>query len=572
MAGAWTLPSWLLPSTGSFTPAPGLLVAPHLRLVRPIEGGGAVVWVADQLVLQTEVAVHFAAWLPNAPLAAARTAQGSAPPDLGPRHDAERLLRQARSAARLADPHLLQIFEQGQTKSGQAFLVTELLEGRSLRQRLLQGGPLSLLEVHAVLQQAVGVLGKAHAIGLCHGSLRLEHLFLVEAAGELFLKLSGFGDTIDPGVDPIQDPVARAYLSPEQLLRATGSTPAGDAWALGVVLYELLTTTLPFEAPTAAGVSVAICNSQFSPPSQYRADLPAAVDDWFARAFAREPSDRFRNVLELAREFARALTSPAAVGLVDDAADADLEEEDFEDDERTRKWDLPSDVAATAAIRPAVFHPAVSHHALSAPPRGVAAAALPVYPRETSPMPLPSNAALGTVSALSARVSAVVGPSRTGSFAARLPMKTKGLIAGAVCGAAVVAIVWGYQSWSGEGEDVSAEVGATKPTRATTAARTAAARRAADTKDLPVLKMDQLPNAPDEDDIGEAGTRPAPEARAFAAVLSGSKAATPPARPAPPASPAPRHKSTKPASTEGDCNPPYYFDSNNIRRLKLDCL
>ena len=221
-----------------------------------------------------------------------------------------------------------------------------------------------------------------------------------------------------------------------------------------------------------------------------------------------------------------------------------------------------------------------SEGAVSFASGGVVAAALPRYSRRGSAMS-PRDATPATLSAwLNSRAAALPVPLRARSLAARLPSKTKGLIAGALGGAALMLIVWGYQSWSADGDVVTTELGATKPARAATAGHAPNAGGPSDIKDLPVLKMDQLRSVPDDEEPAEVDTPPSPDVRAFSAALSGTKAATPPAHAAPVPATAPtpatvaaaRHKTTKPASSESDCNPPYYFDSNNIRRLKLDCL
>jgi serine/threonine protein kinase len=362
VSAAWNPSRWLNVPRGSFKPAPGVLIAPHLQLVRPVTGAHELdVWVADQLILQIEVAVKFA---PQEADGVATPAANTRPEPPGA---VQRFLRQARCAAKIGDPHLVQVLEQGKAKGGIPFIVMELLEGLSLSQRLLTG-PLGLSEARAVLNQAAGVLAKAHPLGLWHGSLCPEHLFASEAGAELFLKIANFGDVTgetwatDHASRLAPDVPSRkhGYLSPEQVQHGTGSSAAADLWALGVTLYELLTTTLPFEAATAAGINIAICNAQFSPPSHYRADLPPAVDAWFARVFAPQPSARLRDPLELVREFAQALgisqqelpgmvAAPPAIPSEDPEEqepelEAELEGDGFEEgDERTIRWEAPSE-------------------------------------------------------------------------------------------------------------------------------------------------------------------------------------------------------------------------------------
>ncbi|HEU4579898.1 MAG TPA: serine/threonine-protein kinase [Polyangiaceae bacterium] len=638
---------------------------------------GLNVWVADQLILQIEVAVKFAP--PDGRGASAgRPAEGAA-------EDVHRFLRQARCAARIGDPHLLQILEQGRVR-GVPFLVTQLLEGRSLSQRLL-AGPLSSFEVQAVLEQVAGVLAKAHPLGLFHGSLCPEHLFLTETAGQLFLEIANFGDVVSndgwggdssSALAPDAPSREQAYLSPEQILQGTGSSAAADLWALGVLAYELLTTTLPFEAPTAEGVRVAICNGRFAPPSHYRGDLPSAIDAWFARVFARDPGARWLDARLLASEFAQALgmARAEAAGAIasypdeDGAAPRELDS-DFETEERTVRWEAPSEWAPpdplasqpppterSPAPSPSFPPPLPSSAPPLAPPaRSVAPRfpsagppPLPDRPPSSRPPPVAGYAPLSLPppprisSALlmeSARATAAPRAPSSGLAHFFQINRTRGLVAGALLGAGAAFLAWGYQTWpenegsahdgatSADARGAPAEITAEARLRSsavggasTSAAPASGSGRPARStarsglrpaaEELPViLQTDDLPRAPDdgfeEDEAGEdesgsvarnpgmAGAHAAgnhhggssariakPDPRAATAKLSKPSAQTSedarrePAARAVKATATPRRETAahnaKHNTASADCNPPYYFDNNNIRRLKLECL
>ena len=287
---------WLPALAHGFEPAPGALVTPRLRLIRHVgdERTGSL-WVADHLALATPVEVAFAEVQPDAP----PESQAGA---LALR--AQSFQAQAEVTALVNEPHLVSIIEHGDVR-GLPYIVTELLEGRCLRQRLLHG-PAKLGEVQTIVVQASGALAKAHSLGVIHGRIRPDYLYLTELAQKPFLKLAGFGEIVDDAQAAEQHP----YSSPEQLLGTVNDVRA-DLWAFAVSLYELLTTTLPFEAPTPHGVSAAICNADFARPTHYRADLPAAVDAWFARALAKDPAQRFADATELARTFCAALANEA---------------------------------------------------------------------------------------------------------------------------------------------------------------------------------------------------------------------------------------------------------------------
>lgn len=549
--------TWGVPWERSLRLEVGSLVTPQLRLVRPLSDAGANnVWVADHLGLQVQVAVKFGGAHPSG-LGAGNGSNLASNSALAP--DLARFARQARSAARMGDPHLVQILEQGLAKGGVPFMVTELLEGRSLRRRVAHGGALSLTEAQAVLTQTAGALAKGHAAQLQHGSVCPDHLLLIEAAGRPFVKLLNFGDLVAP--QAAERLLARelAYMSPEQLLQATGSSAASDLWALSVTVYELLTTTLPFEAPTPAGVTVAICNGQFSPPSHYRADLPAGVDAWFARALARDPLDRFRDATELSHAFVLAFTesvelTSAAVGEAD--SDETLADDAEGEDELTVKWDLPAewDVSSRGAVaRPGAPAPL----AVAAP--GFAASA----PGFAGPM-------LGDLGD--------VAPSGSGFEMAaglgNLPTpRARGLIAGALLGAAGALLVWIYQGFSSDTDPVQDDSTSQAALSALGAKQDSSASLPPmlRTSDLPlIVQMNELPQISEEgDDPAEADA--VSEPAAAVPRTAAPKPVNVAARLAAPAAPQPARRPAQ-AKASPHCNPPYYFDRNNIRRLKLDCL
>jgi len=286
---------WLPALAHGFEPAPQALVTPRLRLLRRVgdERPGSV-WVADHLALATPVEVTFAEVEPGAP---PETQAGA----LALR--AQSCEARTEATARINEPHLVSIIEHGDVR-GLPFIVTELLEGKGMRQRLLHG-PAKLAEVQTIVQQASGALAKAHSLGIAHGRLRPDNIYLTELAQKPFLKLDGFGELADAADAAAQ----HHYYSPEQIMLGTGNDARADLWSFAVSLYELLTTTLPFEAPTYDGVAVAICNGEFARTTLYRADLPPAVDAWFAKALAKDPAARFADATEFGRSFIAALAN-----------------------------------------------------------------------------------------------------------------------------------------------------------------------------------------------------------------------------------------------------------------------
>lgn len=626
MADPWNSAHWLragIPWSRSFKLIGGAYVNKDLRLVRPAaDAGMRDTWVADHFGRQTQVAVTFASGHFDAEgrsidvPAEVRSAQ------------AERFAHRALLGATLADPHLVQIFETGDAR-GVPFIVTELLEGKSLRHRLVQGdGALSLPEARAVLSQVAAVLAKCHAQQIAHGDIRSDHLFAGSGAAagltsEPFVKIGNLAagpNLAAPRGEEASSLLDNAYASPERLLRSSVADAGSDVWALAVTLYELLTTTLPFEASTPAGVAVAICNAQFSPPSHYRADLPATVDAWFARAFAREPHERFKNVLELAQSFGQALDgaeprASADVGAWSEPA-LDDDDDDGEEEEKTVKWDLPADWSLPGSSPGAVALGSSGPPPLPVPgselsARKLAAAASPsTLPPQGRPgafftgdlarvarlPPAPNAFTLPALRAVPAAYPAAVPAPRR-----RIGMLGQGLLFGAALGAVSALSLWIVQSVSssGEGNNTASTELALEPSYdsdGNVIAQKPSARRVPDPKELPrIIQTDDLPTLPEdaEDELEEpsaqtitvssvkseaAPARPAPRGATLSQPLlekPGLAFANRPSSP-PPAAPSARRPARPPARKQAkaaaSCNPPYFFDSNNIRRLKLECL
>ncbi|MGH7297531.1 MAG: serine/threonine-protein kinase, partial [Polyangiaceae bacterium] len=163
-----------------------------------------------------------------------------------------RFLREAKLAARAKSPHFVRVFDFGKLDSGVPYLVMEMLSGRDLGEELAQTGPMPVADaVDFVLQAAMG-LAELHSLGIVHRDLKPANLFLAEAAGTRVLKVLDLGLTTDPGrTGPGLTSTGHVfgtphYMSPEQIKESKSVDPRSDVWALGVILYELLTAALPF--------------------------------------------------------------------------------------------------------------------------------------------------------------------------------------------------------------------------------------------------------------------------------------------------------------------------------------
>ena len=279
----------------------GALVTPSVRLVRELgRGGMGSVWIAEHRGLRTDVVVK----LMRPELATDGTSL-------------QRFRLEAAAAAQVKSPHAVQILDVGTIESGEPYIVMELLAGEDLRTVLDRRGPLALDVVSTVVSQIARALDAAHAQGVVHRDIKPENVFLCRSPDDsVFVKVLDFGiakvtvfDSL-PGTTRTGSLLGTPYyMSPEQVVDSKRVDPRTDVWALGVLAYEAIVGARPFEGETIAELAVAILHAPMPRPSQ-RAVVPATLDGWFARACAREPSERFASAGELARSLEQALRSP----------------------------------------------------------------------------------------------------------------------------------------------------------------------------------------------------------------------------------------------------------------------
>src|SRR5947209_8022645 len=232
--------------------------------------------------------------------------------------DDERVRRfeqEARAASALNHPNILTVHEIGESE-GRRFIVTEFVEGRTLRERLAEGR-FALDEALDVCAQVAGALAKAHASGIVHRDIKPENVMVDE---EGHVKVLDFGIAKQlahaRGVDteaPTSAQVNTAsgivlgtstYMSPEQL-RGQELDARTDIWSLGVMLYEMLAGRAPFEAQTYGDLIVAILHGEPSPLSDFGVESSEELDGVVLRALAKEKDARWPSAKELQNELRR---------------------------------------------------------------------------------------------------------------------------------------------------------------------------------------------------------------------------------------------------------------------------
>ncbi len=209
--------------------------------------------------------------------------------------------REARAAANLSHPNIVTVYDYG-IDNGQPFIVMELVPGTNLKALLRKRGRFTVEEGIPLMVQACAGLGYAHRAGLVHCDVK-PHNMLVTPDNRL--KVTDFGiaramATLNPGerMDVVWG--SPQYYSPEQAAGHVPS-PASDVYSLGVVIYELLTGTLPFTGSTAEELAHMHLEAQPIPPSEYVPDIPSALEDIILKVLSKEPSARYRTADQLGR-------------------------------------------------------------------------------------------------------------------------------------------------------------------------------------------------------------------------------------------------------------------------------
>ena len=229
----------------------------------------------------------------------------------------ERFLREARASVRLRSPHVARTLDTGRLEGGSPFIVMEFLEGRDLSAELdARAAALSLEDAATYVLHACDALAEAHAAGIVHRDLKPANLFLSRGHdGRAHIKVLDFGiskvlHATDgggrQGALTTTDAVfgSPAYMSPEQMRASKDVDARTDIWSIGVVLYELLTRRLPFEASTALELGLKASQDEPLRPTALRPDLPHALERVVLRCLEKEPSKRFQDVGELAAALA----------------------------------------------------------------------------------------------------------------------------------------------------------------------------------------------------------------------------------------------------------------------------
>ncbi|MEK6607794.1 MAG: serine/threonine-protein kinase, partial [Myxococcota bacterium] len=224
----------------------------------------------------------------------------------------ERFRREAAILHKLRDPSLPELVAFGREGDGPIYMVTELVEGPTVRE-LLQAGPIAPERALRIARQVLGGLSVAHPAGVVHRDLKPENFQIAAAAGGEQAKIHDFGvarvaskNAALTGYGTILG--TAAYMSPEQV-RGTTVDGRADLYALGCVVYEMLLGEPPFVREGDVKLMVAHMNEEPLPPSQKnpRLRLSPGLEDWLLRALRKNPDDRWKSAQAMAEALDRVL-------------------------------------------------------------------------------------------------------------------------------------------------------------------------------------------------------------------------------------------------------------------------
>lgn len=274
---------------------PGVVVAQKFQLVRLLgEGGMGAVWVAKNLALDLHVALKLI-----------RPELSESVPGMG-----ERLLQEARAAASIDHPAVIQIFDFGLTELKDPFIAMELLHGESLGGVIRRRGKISAVRAVQTLLPIADALLSAHERGIVHRDLKPDNVFLARGAGGVMEpKVLDFGIAkLDQKLAPTLTGAGTvlgspAYMSPEQARGENDVDGRSDVWALSVVLYEAITGRLPFTGDNYNALMYAILEGQPKSFSELGLNEPLL---WsiLLRGLEKDRTRRAADMFELGRALA----------------------------------------------------------------------------------------------------------------------------------------------------------------------------------------------------------------------------------------------------------------------------
>src|SRR5439155_24447125 len=239
----------------------------------------------------------------------------------------ERFRREAESAAGLSHPNVVSIYDRGEVE-GTYYIAMEYLEGKTLKELLVARGPTPVRVAIDYTRQILSALEFSHRSGIVHRDIK-PHNVVVAPDGRLKVTDFGIARSGSSQMTEAGSIIGTAqYLSPEQ---AQGKPvhPSSDLYSVGVVLYEMLTGTVPFTGETALEIAMKHLNAVPEPPSAKErpavlGEVPHELDSVILRALAKDPGDRYQTAREMDADLARVAQGLPVAHQTEEAATAVL--------------------------------------------------------------------------------------------------------------------------------------------------------------------------------------------------------------------------------------------------------
>jgi serine/threonine-protein kinase len=281
----------------------------------------------------------------------------------------ERFRREALTAAALSHPNIAQVYDYG-VDGDSHFIVMEYAEGQDLAHVIREHGRLTPGDAVRVAEQVCAALGAAHRAGVVHRDVKPGNV-IIRSDGTV--KVTDFGIARALGQASLTDTGTvmgtAAYVAPEQA-RGEATTPSSDLYSLGILLFQMLTGSVPFDGDTPVAIAMRHLDEPVPLPSSRVADLPANLDEVVVRATAKSPADRYADA------------DAMAAALIGHEMRADAATRALPAGEATSVLDLASDsTAASTAMMPTVGMPSSGERTVVTPvPAAPVTAAAPTVP------------------------------------------------------------------------------------------------------------------------------------------------------------------------------------------------
>ncbi|WP_233269528.1 Stk1 family PASTA domain-containing Ser/Thr kinase [Alteribacillus sp. YIM 98480] len=260
----------------------GKRISERYQIQDKIGGGGmAHVYKAQDIILERSVAVKV----------------------LQPQYNTDeefirRFHREAQAATSLAHPNIVNIYDVGEEEN-LYYIVMEYIEGETLKEKIQQQGPLPLEQSVGLMNEILGAIGHAHANGIVHRDIK-PHNILINHNGEAKVTDFGIARAASAATITHTNSVMGSvhYLSPEQA-KGGRITAQSDIYSLGVVLYEMVTGSLPYTGDSAVSIALKHLQEPLPLPSEKRPGLPQSLENVILKATVKDPLERFDSVFTM---------------------------------------------------------------------------------------------------------------------------------------------------------------------------------------------------------------------------------------------------------------------------------